>query len=38
MVWNMVLLLPADLRLVLVLQLLELIALVTVLLSFQSWL
>ena len=34
----MVLLLPADLRLVLVLQLLELIALVTVLLSFQSWL
>ena len=31
----MVLLLPVDLRLVLVLQLLELIALVTVLLSFQ---
>ena len=34
----MVLLLPADFRLVLVLQLLELIALVTMLLSFQLWL
>ena len=34
----MVLLLPADLRLVLVLQLLEPTVLVTMLLSFQLWL